>query len=273
MCSVGLCRRTSPRSCAGAAEVADHGLQVADSHVVGRHGEVLAAEAPAGEREVAARWPPATCAGRSAHPRAPCGLAAARAPLVARALGPGDAAREPARGARVDLHAQQVVAGLRQDLGEADGALELGVRHGAGPPRRLQEHDRLEQVRRHAGGRRRALDLGAEGRRPARALHHAARALRVERVGVAGGGAALEVGAAGLGVGERVRASAGIRATGSGSGRPVSRASTRRATATAIAAPASAAAWCARGGAPRVVCRYRRAARPRPLVLRGAEHR
>jgi hypothetical protein len=85
---------------------------------------------------------------------------------VARPRGAPQRAPDPARGGGVDLHLQQVAAGLGEDLRQPDRALELRVGGGVGPPGALEQHDRLQRVGRHVGRLGGGLDERAVARGP-----------------------------------------------------------------------------------------------------------
>jgi hypothetical protein len=113
-----------------------------------------------------------------------------------------------AAGGDVDVHAEEVVGRLGEDLRQPGGGVEAAGRAGVLAPRALQEHQRLEHVGIDAGRCRGALDQRAPARGALGARLHPARRQRVEHVAVAGGRPRLEVGGAaggpGVGVGERV---------------------------------------------------------------------
>jgi hypothetical protein len=179
-------------------------LQVADAHVVGDDGELLrAAEGVLGDRQVARR-PRERCArvealvdpaAQRAQPPHAGGLAAA--------LGAGDLPRQARAALGVDAHAEQVLAGLGEDLRQAGGRLGVAGA-GVGEAGALQVDHRLDRVgvvARLAGDLldQRAVAVDALGRGDGAPGHH-----RVQRMGEAGGGAALELlDPAGV-VGERV---------------------------------------------------------------------
>ena len=208
---VGVVRRRRVEVHAGVgrrvlAVGAEDPLQVADPHVVRDEGEVLAAELLARDRQVAG-------AARERldrvealvgpRPGAPQALRLGRVPGALRAL---DAAPEAAAARHVDPHPEQALAGLGEDLGEADRALEVpGLR--VRPARALEEHETPP-----AGPGRRvrwprpAPPAAATRATRAAVRRRAARRAGVEHVAGAGGGAAHEVRLARRLVGERDRA-------------------------------------------------------------------
>ena len=174
-------------------------LQVAHAHVVGDDGEVVAAELALGEVQVARRR--LDRLGRvEALVDAPAHrLALAHAPAAQ------DAARQALGGLDVDVQAEQVLAGLGEDLGQARGRAQVVRRARVGPPGRLEHDDRLEHVGVEPVGAGDAVDdrppvRGAPGRG-----HDAARALGEEHVAEAERGVALVGGALRGDVVERLR--------------------------------------------------------------------
>ena len=191
------------------AVVAQHALHVADAHVVADDREIGAAELLLGDREVArgrgerldrveALVDRAAALAQPGHERAVAlgGGAPQRAPDAPRARG-------------VDLHLQQVAAGLGEDLGQPDGALELRVGGRVGAPGALEQDDRLERVGLDVRGLRGGLDERPVARDALGAGAGAARRLGVDDVGVAAGGVGGEGLLATRGVGERVVVGAG----------------------------------------------------------------
>ena len=177
----------------GAGEIAQHALEVADAHVVGDEREVLAAEALAGERQVARR------AGQRLRPvEALVDLRAGapqldRALIVAAPLGAREPPRDPLARGQVDLHAEQVLRGLGQDLRQPGRRLQAARGAGVRAAGALEEDEALERVGVDLGLGGRALDLRAPACGPLRAGDRTARRERVERMAVAGGGAPLEL--------------------------------------------------------------------------------
>ena len=171
-------------------------LQVADAHVVGDDGQVVAPELALGEVEVA-RGGLDRLGRVEALVDAPAQRLALAHPAAAQ-----DAAREALGGLDVDVQAEQVLAGLGQDLGQPRGRVQVvgGARVGAAG--RFEHDDRLE----HAGVEPVALGDAVDDRPPVRGAlgrgHHAARALGVEHVAEAERGAALVGRALGGHVGE-----------------------------------------------------------------------
>jgi hypothetical protein len=167
------------------AQGGQHGLQVAHAHVVGGHRQVVAPQPLACEDEVARGR-----VERLGRVEALVDHAAAR---LARADAPAarDAARQPLAGAHVDAHAEQVATGLGEDLGQPDGALEVGGGLGVGAPGALEQDDRLERVSVDAVAPGDAVDQRAPGGCPLGRDGRAAGALGVEDVAEPGGGAAL----------------------------------------------------------------------------------
>ena len=103
------------------------------------------------------------------------------------------------------LQAEQVLAGLGQDLGQAHGRAQVGGRTRVGPPGRLEHDDRLERVGVELVGAGDAVDDRPPVRGAPRRGHDAARALGEEHVAEAERRVAL-VGGALLGdVGEGLR--------------------------------------------------------------------
>jgi hypothetical protein len=182
--------------------------------VVAGEREVVAAEALARDREVAAgggQRPARVEALVDPPPLCPQPVRRARA---IRPLGASDAPGQPAAGGQVHLQPEQVLRGLGEDLREAAGPLGIVARDHLGTAGALHEDERLEQVRVELGRPRRGLDLRAPAGRSPRGGGRAARALRVEHVAEPGGGTALELGAPVGVVGQRVRLLAGRAAAG-----------------------------------------------------------
>ena len=183
-----------PRRARGHVEP-DHLLQVADAHVVGGQGEVLPAEALAGEGEIAAAalerlarvealvHPPARALERVQPPLgAP---APAQQPLDQRtAAGALDPRREPAARRQVDAHAQEARGGAGEDLPEPDRPLHA-ARDRVRPSGALEEHQRFEGVGLDAVAFGRALHQGTKAPHPLGRGRDAAWALRVEHVRIA----------------------------------------------------------------------------------------
>jgi hypothetical protein len=172
--------------------------------VVALHGEVGAAELLACDEQVAGRR--GERLGRiEALVDAPPALAQALGQGgVALALGPPQRAPDPPRARRVDLHLQQVAAGLREDLREPDRALELGVGGGVRAAGALEQDQPLQRVGLDVGGLRGRLDERPVLRDALRAGPRPARRLGVDDVGVAARGGGGERVLAALGVGQRV---------------------------------------------------------------------
>ena len=126
-----------------------------------------------------------------------------------------DAARVVAAAGDVDLHPEQVLARLGEDLGQPDRALGV-ARDRVGAAGALEEHERLEAVGVDAGLLRRRLDLRAPLRDALGGGQRAAGRARVEHVARAGRGARLEllaaVGVVGERVGQRRALPVGLRA-------------------------------------------------------------
>ena len=155
--------------------VAEDVLQVADPHVVADDGEVVAAELALGEGEVAGGRAERGDGVEALVDRAPPRLQPGDDGVALTLLVAADGTPDAPRARRVDRHAEQVAAGLGEDLGESDGALELGVRGGVRAARALEEDHRLDRVgveagrpgdrsRRPAGSGRRGAP--SRGRRP-----------------------------------------------------------------------------------------------------------
>ena len=109
--------------------------------MVGDDGEVVAAELALGEVQVARRR--LDRLGRvEALVDAPAGGLARRDAAAAQ-----DAAGQPLGRLDVDVQAEQVLAGLGEDLGQARGRAQVVGRARVGAPGRLEHDDRLE----HAG--------------------------------------------------------------------------------------------------------------------------
>ena len=187
-------------------EGGEHALQVADAHVVGDEREVVAAQLLLRDREVARGAGQRLGRVVALVDRAALALQllhARRAALLDRAA---DLAREAPALRDVDLHAEQVLAGLGEDLRQPDGALGVAG-HRVLAAGALEEHERLEHVGGDAGLARRVLDLRAPARDALRRRGRAARRAGVEDVARAGGGApdelVLVVGVVGERVGDR----------------------------------------------------------------------
>ena len=119
-------------------------------------------------------------------PRAARRSAAASA-LAAAPLGARQPARDPRAGGDVDVHPEQVVAGLGEDLRQPRRRLRARpARARLGAARALQEHEPLERVGVDAGLLGGALHERPPARRALGARHRAARRQRVEQRGVAG---------------------------------------------------------------------------------------
>ena len=123
----------------------ERALHVADAHVVAGDGEVVAAQALARRSAGSARSRRSPWPGRSARRR---GGAARRRAATCRAA--RDAAGQALAAAHVDAHPEEVLAGLGEDLRQADRAVEvvrgLGVR-----PAGALEHDDAPRGRRGRG--------------------------------------------------------------------------------------------------------------------------
>ena len=177
-----------------------------------------------------------------------------------------DAARVAAAARHVDAHAEQVLARLGEDLGEADGALRV-ARHRVLAARALEEDERLELVRRHVrlgGGR---LDLRAPARDPLRRRPRAAGRAGVEHVRRAGRRALLELVLAVVVVGERIGQRRRLAVVaGVGRGRDRRHAAGQRSSRATSAATATSASTA---GAKRAVRRgWRTTLRLEPALLR-----
>ena len=185
-------------------ERAQDALEVADPHVVGDEGHVLAGEAPLGQDQVARRGlqralgiepliDPAARPAQALHLQQP------PAPELAQ-----DPARVAAAAAHVDVQAEQVLRRLGEDLRQAHGALGPAGGHGVLAARALEEDEPLEHVGRHVRRPRGALDGGPPARGALGAGLGAAGRERVERVARARRRAPLEVPAPVVAVGEGV---------------------------------------------------------------------
>jgi hypothetical protein len=195
-----------------AAERPQHALQVADAHVVGDERQLLGPHAALGQRQVAGR-------GGQGLDRVE---ALVDAPALApQALDPGEPAApqvavyalgEAAAAWHVHAHAEQVLAGLGDDLGQARGALGAGRGERVLPPGALQEDERLQRVGVHVGLLGGGLDARPPALRALRARLRAAGREPVQDVARARRGARLQiVGARGV-PGEGVRQRLGLRA-------------------------------------------------------------
>ena len=160
-----------PRVAVGAQRL----LQVADAHVVADDRQVVAAERSSGRARGSARSPPAPWPGRSARRRAGAARSARRRPRCAARAIPR-VSRALAR--EVDVHAEQVGAGLGEDLGEARRAPSRSPDAVARrAPGALEQDDRLQHVRVERRPRRAAASTSGRQRAVrARAGHGAARA-------------------------------------------------------------------------------------------------
>ena len=179
----------------------ERALQVADAHVVALDRQVVAAEVALGELQVARRRLQRLARVEALVDTPPLGLQP-RDPRRRRR--PPDPARDPLRRSDVDLQPQQVGRGLGEDLRQPDGRPQVVGGRDVRPATALQEDDRLQRVRILVGAGRDVLDRRPQPLHALRGRQHAARALGVEHVAEARGGASLEVGAAAGVVGERV---------------------------------------------------------------------
>ena len=146
---------------------AQDALEVAHPHVVGDEGHVVAVEARLGQLEVARRAGERLRGSKRWSTRAPGGPQALHLEQPAAQQVAPDPARVAAAARDVDAHAQEVLARLGEDLGQAHGALRV-ARHRVLAARALEEHERLELVGGHARLARRGLDLRAPARDPLR---------------------------------------------------------------------------------------------------------
>ena len=106
---------------------------------------------------------------------------------------------------QIDLHPEQVGGGRGDDLAEARGRLGRRTGGDVGAPGALEEDHRFERVRIDPVAPSGSLDLRAELDRAARRGSDPSRALGVDHVRGADRRAVLELLAAGLRPGERVR--------------------------------------------------------------------
>ena len=107
--------------------------------------------------------------------------------------GTGDLHRQPAALLEIDVHAEEVLPGLGQDLRQARGGDRIVPRDDVGPSAALEEHDRLDEVRLEAAVVDRVLDERAEGLGALGGREHAAGTLRIERVAEPERGCLLEL--------------------------------------------------------------------------------
>ena len=151
--------------------------------MVGDEREVLAAEALARQLEVARRAGQRLGGVEAVVDAPPRAVERRRPPQVALAQRPVQAARVAAAALDVDAACPSSDGrGLGQDLRQPGGALDPARRARVRPPGALEEDERLEPVRVHAGGLRGALDRPAVAQHALRGDRHAARRARVEEV-------------------------------------------------------------------------------------------
>jgi hypothetical protein len=161
--------------------------------VVADHGQVVAPQLSAGEPDVACRR-----GQRLLGVEALVDHLAARAQAVGTlgvvlVEGLGDVGGQLLRALHVDLHVQQVLSGLGEDLGETDRAREVVTGHRVAAPRALEEHHPFEDLGRDVGLGRRALDQRPPARGALCGTHRPAGAAREQWVGVAVVGALDEL--------------------------------------------------------------------------------
>ena len=107
--------------------------------------------------------------------------------------GARDLHRQPATFLQVDGHAEEVLRGLGEDLGEAGRRHRIVPRDDLRPPAALEEDDRLDEVGLESAVCHGVLDERSEGLRALGGREDASRALGVERVAEPEGGGTLEV--------------------------------------------------------------------------------
>ena len=167
--------------------VGEHLPQVPDAHVVGDHRQVTTSEATLGELEVAngraerlARVEAIVGAGALAlQSRGYAGM-----PVQERER---DLSRQASAAGEIDVHAQQGLARLGEDLGQPGGVRGIGAGDHVRSPRALHEHDPLQHVRVDASACGRGIDCYAERGNPGCCRKRASGALGVQHLRVACG--------------------------------------------------------------------------------------
>jgi hypothetical protein len=170
-----------------------HVRQVPDPHVVRDDGEVVAAEPLACRRQVAHGAGERLLGLEAGVHRAALGAQRLRARVVAAALRTGDPNRQRAASLEVDVHPEEVLRGLGEDLRETGGGDRVVARDHVRAAAALEEHDRLDEVGVEPGVLDGFLDERPERIGALRGREDAARALGVQRVGEPEGCALLEL--------------------------------------------------------------------------------
>ena len=177
-----------------AVVLVEHVLQVADPHVVGLDREVGAPEALLGEPQIANRRGERQTLVEAIVDLRALALQPGHLAELAVPGGAGDLRRQLPAAGEVDVHPQQRLAGLREDLSDPSGVGGVVAGDHVVAAGALDEHERLDHVRVHAGAGRGGVDQRPQRRHPGRGREHAARALGEQHVRAAGHGASLEVG-------------------------------------------------------------------------------
>ena len=176
-----------------AVVIVEHLLEVADAHVVGDDGEVGAAEVLLGELQVAHRGRQSLAGIEAVVDLGALALEADRDVGAARGVCGPDLAGELAAASQVDVHPEERLAGLGEDLGQSRCIGRVRPSDHVGAAGAFHEHDALEDVRVDAGAGHGLVDQRAKRGDPSRGRYRPAGALGEEHVCATGHGARLEV--------------------------------------------------------------------------------
>ncbi len=142
--------------------------QVADSHVVRDDGEVVLAQPLASGGEVANGSRERLLGIEPRVDRPPLLPETLRLGCVTAFDRPGDLRRQPAALLQIHVHAEEVLPGLGQDLGQARGGRGIVSGNDIRSTAALEEHDRLDEIRVESAVLDGVLDQGPDTTRCAR---------------------------------------------------------------------------------------------------------
>ena len=156
--------------------------QVADPHVVGDDGEVVPPESLPCGGEVADGARKSLLGIEPCVDRPPAFTQTLGLGHISASDGTGDPHRQPPALVQIDVHSEEALPGLRQDLRQARRCDRIVPGDDVRTSTALEEHDRLDEIRLEAAVVHRVLDQRSEGVGALGCREDTARALRIERV-------------------------------------------------------------------------------------------